>query len=130
MTREDGSNKTYGCGGDDYCLAVYGAGSWGFVNGGERTDQNEYGCTGDDYCAARYGAGSWMITLGCSNGSRGLGWIYYGCGGDDYCHVRFSTDYGWGCYEAGKTSCGTSSDCGGGYVDNGCYVRNDYVPSP
>lgn len=71
-----------------------------------------------------------MITLGCSNGSRGLGWIYYGCGGDSYCHAQMGTDYGWGCYEAGKTSCGTSTDCGGEYVDNGCYVRDDYVPPP
>ena len=130
VTREDGSDKTYGCGGDEYCQGVYGAGSWGLVSGGERTDQNEYGCTGDDYCAARYGGGSWMITLGCSNGSRGLGWIYYGCGGDSYCHAQMGSDYGWGCYEAGKDTCGTDSDCGGSYVDNGCYVRDDYVPPP
>lgn len=131
LEREDGetNEKRYVCGGDAYCQAVYGAGTWMMTSGGERTDQNQYGCGGSDYCQARYGAGTWGITLGCSNGSRGLGWIFYGCGGDDYCMKTETSDYRWGCYSAEKPVCDYSSDCGSTVIDNGCYRRDDYVPS-
>ena len=94
------------CGGDGYCEAVYGEGSYWTAVFSRDSWKTQNGCGGDAYCKHQYGYGKWGVSFRSDSDT------YYGCVGDSWCKAKYGANSTWNEADMGCYTNGSRDGCG------------------